>query len=116
MAATWTAKLKFLVQGSAPEPYVVTFLRRGPGNLSAYCTCPAGQHGQYCKHRVRLLIGDTTGVVGGDTDEVETVASWLGGSDIEQAMQEVRQAEAKADAAKKRLSAAKKKVARAMMD
>lgn len=109
-------RLSFLVQGSQDDPYEVTFLRRGPGNLSAYCTCRAGQNGQYCKHRVRLLIGDMTDVVGGDASGAETVASWLVGSDVERAMQEVRHAELEADAAKKRLSAAKRKVARAMMD
>lgn len=38
---------RFLVQGSAPEPYVVEFFRRG-SNLTAECTCPAGLLGQHC--------------------------------------------------------------------
>jgi uncharacterized Zn finger protein len=43
----------FLVQGSAEEPYKVTFRKKG-NNLSAYCTCPAGENGQYCKHRIEV--------------------------------------------------------------
>jgi uncharacterized Zn finger protein len=52
----------FIVQGSADEPYKVTFRRKG-NNLSAYCTCPAGENGQYCKHRFRILAGCDDGIV-----------------------------------------------------
>jgi len=48
--------VSFSVQGSAPEPYHVLFRRNG-ANLSAYCTCPAGENGMYCKHRIRILQG-----------------------------------------------------------
>jgi len=36
-------KVFFLVQGSAAEPYEVVFKLRDDNNLSAYCTCQAGQ-------------------------------------------------------------------------
>lgn len=45
----------FLVQGSAEEPYKVTFKKNG-SNLSAYCTCPAGENCQFCKHRFRMAL------------------------------------------------------------
>lgn len=47
-------QIKFLVIGSSENPYEVNFIRRG-NNLSAHCTCPAGENGQYCKHRFRNL-------------------------------------------------------------
>ena len=107
--------LTFNVQGSAEEPYVVEFRKEG-SNLSAYCTCPAGEVGQYCKHRFRLLQGDTEGLVGGNAEAVTKVMSWLPGTDVEAALIELGRAEALFDQAKKEVSAVKKKLARAMRD
>ena len=38
-------EIRFEVQGSADQPYGVVFARRDPGNLPAYCSCPAGEKG-----------------------------------------------------------------------
>jgi hypothetical protein len=46
---------RFLVQGSAPSPCKVVFVKEDK-NLTATCTCPAGQNGQYCKHRFATPI------------------------------------------------------------
>ncbi len=105
--------IKFLVQGSAPEPYQVTFTKT-KNNLNAFCTCPAGDNGQYCKHRFSILSGSTTSIVSHNHDEVVLIQSWLPGSDVEKALKEVTEAEHECDLAKKRLSLAKKKVAKAM--
>ena len=105
--------MTFSVQGSAEEPYSVEFRRDG-ANLSAYCTCAAGAVGQYCKHRFRILQGDFEGLVGGSTEEVKKVASWLGGTDVESAILELAKAETVLEQAKKDVSAAKKKLARAL--
>lgn len=104
-----------MVQGSAAEPYEVTIQRDGP-NLTARCSCPAGIVGQYCKHRFGLLAGDASGIVSENAAEVARVATWLGGSDLELALQELASSEAALEAAKRRVSQAKKVVARAMMD
>ena len=47
--------LQFLVQGSSAEPYE-TFVQAGK-ELSASCTCQAGQNGSHCKHRLNILEG-----------------------------------------------------------
>lgn len=109
-------EIRFKVQGSAAEPYDVVFIQRGLGNLSAYCSCPAGVNGQYCKHRFGILEGSVKGVVSGNESEVEVVASWLPGTDVEAAMKQVAVIEKEAAEIKKKLSAAKKEVARAMRD
>jgi uncharacterized Zn finger protein len=109
-------EIRFEVQGSALEPYRVSFLKRSDKNLSAYCTCPAGENGQYCKHRFRILDGITKEIVKGNLDDVKIVQSWLPGTDLEEAMIEMRRLEKEAENIKKALSEAKKNVARAMRD
>lgn len=105
----------FLVQGSAPEPYKVTFRKNGT-NLSAYCTCPAGENGQHCKHRLGILSGSTKSIVSKNTSDVEVVCDWLPGSDIEEAWLEHTRLESELIKVKRNLSEAKKALARAMRD
>ena len=108
-------RIEFLVQGSAVEPYRVTFMKEGT-NLSAYCTCPAGENGQYCKHRFSILEGSTKGIVSENAADAATVISWLAGTDVQAAMIEVKRLEAEAAELTKRLSRAKKSLARAMLN
>ncbi len=107
--------IKFLVKGSAPTPYRVTFSKEND-NLNAYCTCPAGENGQYCKHRFSILSGSTSFIESDNSEQVEVVRSWLPGSDVEVALMELAEAEHEHDHAKKRLSLAKKSVAKAMRE
>jgi hypothetical protein len=106
--------IQFKVQGSAPEPYTTVFKRDG-ANLTAHCTCPAGEVGQYCKHRLRILSGETDGIVSGNETDVPTVQLWLMGTDVETALNDFVQAERRFDDAKKELDKSKKKLARALM-
>jgi len=107
---------EFLVQGSAPEPYVVSFRRREAKNISAYCTCPAGESGMSCKHRIRILRGLLEGIVSKNTTDVSTVAGWLAGSDVEAALRTIDELEKETDRIKKALSAAKKALAQCLLD
>ncbi len=108
-------KIKFLVQGSAPEPYIVVFNKDG-NNLTALCDCPAGENGMYCKHRFRILAGSSEGIVSDNIKDVEIVKSWVKGSDVEKAMDELHQAEMDFEKMKKKVSALKKKLARKLID
>lgn len=105
--------LVFLVKGSSPDPYRVTFSRNGK-NITAFCTCPAGENGQHCKHRLEILAGSATNVVSENVEQVAEVASWLPGSDIEDAWVEVKRLEYEAGEIKAQLSQAKKELAKAM--
>jgi uncharacterized Zn finger protein len=106
----------FLVQGSAEQPYSVSFSSRESGNLTATCSCPAGLVKQYCKHRLNILMGDVTDIVSGNEERVHTVYGWFAGSDVEAALKEIQRLEEEMEKLKKRLSAAKKDVAKAMAD
>lgn len=102
-------KVEFLIQGSAIEPYKVTFQKTGQ-HLSAFCTCPAGMNGQYCKHRFSIFHGGTEGIVSNNLNEVKVVIDLLAGTDIEDALIEMGQAEIEAERAKKIIAKAKKKI------
>jgi hypothetical protein len=104
--------LIFYVQGSAAEPYIVSFKKIGE-NLLAYCTCPAGDNGQYCKHRFSILGGFTDGIVSGNESDVTVVTSWLSGTDVEIAMKNLVDAEEKFEESKGKLAVAKKQLAKA---
>jgi hypothetical protein len=102
----------FLIKGSASESYKVTFEKDG-SNLSAYCTCRAGKHGQYCKHRFAILEGKVDAVMSENVVDVKKVVGWLPGTDVERALQDVALAEKELARAKKKLSAAKRSLAAA---
>lgn len=104
--------IEFLVQGSAPNPYRVTFELSGV-RLSAFCTCPAGEKGQYCKHRFNILAGKTDGVVS-NADQVALIPTWLPGTELKVALDNLAAAEAALEKAQKTVASAKKKVAAAM--
>ena len=108
-------KLSFLVQGSAQEPYEVSFLKSND-NLNAYCTCPAGELGQFCKHKFNILEGSTKAVVSDNADQVEVVTNWLAGSDVEAALVALYEVQFELSKLKKKLSLARKEVARVMRE
>ncbi len=107
-------EIRFLVQGSAAEPYETTFIKDGD-KLSAFCTCPAGIHGQYCKHRFGILGGVDEAVVSENAGEVKKVVGWLVGTELEEVMKDYESAERDFKNAKNRLAKIKKVVARTMM-
>jgi uncharacterized Zn finger protein len=107
-------QIAFQVQGSSSTPYLVIFQKDG-ANLNASCSCAAGQNGQYCKHRISILVdGSKEGVVSENVDQVAVVHSWLHGTDVEVALAELAEAELKLEAAKRAVSSLKKRVAQAL--
>jgi len=79
-----------------------------------FCTCAAGQNGQYCKHRFQILEGSTEGIVSGNSEHVPTVMAWLPGTDVAEAMAALAEAEREFERAKKVVTNAKKNLASAM--
>ncbi len=107
------SELVFLVKGSTPKPYEVTFFKDG-ASLTALCTCPAGEYGNLCKHRVAILDGKTASISGENAGDVPTVVEWLKGTDVEAALNELRVAEKDKDRSKDDVMALKKKLAKVM--
>lgn len=106
-------ELNFHVKGSSAEPYELTFIKDGD-SLTALCSCPAGQYGNFCKHRIAILDGNGKAIVSDNADQVVTVVAWLQGTDVAAALTEFRVIEASKEASKSELIAAKRKLARTM--
>jgi uncharacterized Zn finger protein len=106
-------QLVFQVKGSSPEPYEVTFIKDGT-SLTALCTCPAGQFGGICKHRVAILEGKTRGVASDNADQLATVGRWLVGTDVEASLAELKAAQKNRETSMHDIAALKRKLARAM--
>lgn len=107
-------RMEFLVQGSEVEPYRVILEKQGE-NLNAYCTCAAGANGQYCKHRFRILSGNSQGLIAADLANLCRAVDWLVGTDVEAAISALAKAEDGFATAKAALAEAKRTVAKAMM-
>lgn len=101
------------VKGSSSKPYELTFIKDG-ASLTALCTCPAGQFGNSCKHRIAILDGKSDLLTSGTAEQVQTVTEWLAGTDVEAALSKLREAEKDSECSKKDLAALKKDLARAM--
>jgi hypothetical protein len=109
-------EISFYVEGSSEDPYMVIFIQRPESNLSAYCSCPAGENGIYCKHRFNILDGKLDAIVSDNIDDVEIIQEWYLGSDIEVARDKVKSIEKEAAKVKRELTKAKKEVSKAMYD
>lgn len=106
--------IKFLVQGSAKTPYELIFERDGT-QIAAFCTCPAGENGTACKHRLSIFSGLDTGIVSGNAEKVTEIVAWLPGSTLAADMAELDEAERNFERAKTAVAKAKKKLAATMM-
>lgn len=108
--------IQFLVQGSAPLAYEVTFQKDTDTRVfRAYCTCPAGLNGQFCKHRTSILEANTKGIVSDNADQVAAVVSWLAGTEAETAFEAVGAAGRELERAKLALTNGKKTLAKTML-
>jgi hypothetical protein len=103
----------FLVSGSAAKPYEVEFVKDEAG-LKVYCNCLAGSHGSHCKHRLNLLMGDSTGLVEGSSEHFELISKWLKGTDLETVLEEFISAQQDKPQDKIRLAKAKKAISKFM--
>lgn len=78
------------------------------------CDCPAGENGQYCKHRFALISGDKREVIKADAP-VGEIAKLVAGSRLEAAIDAMHKQEAVVKKAQADLCAIKKTVASAML-
>ena len=108
-------QIEFTVRGMKGDLYTCTFQRDGD-NLNAFCTCPDGHAGNYCKHRIALLDGNQTIVVSNNAKQVDDLPEMVSGTDVEtalvvlsEAIQVFQQAEASLVEAQRGLARAMRK-------
>ena len=109
-------KLEFTVSSSSSSELYYVHLHRYENKLICTCTCPAGQKQQACKHRLSILDGDMTNVQGGDTDRASEIKDFLVGSDVETALEKLRDLNSQKDALDKQIKAQKKLLSRTLQD
>lgn len=84
------------------------------GRLRVHCGCPAGVLGKWCKHKMHLLTGDISGVLGdfvpADMDEA---LAWIKQSEFPRLLDEMKFAENEMLTAKKRMDNARKSLEKA---
>ncbi len=107
-----TKEIMFLVQGSSPEPYRVKF-QKSTTSFTAHCSCPAGQNGMQCKHRLNILMGLTDAIISNNVNEVEIIQGWLANTPTDEAMQSLANIDKQYSSIKKALSKAKKNLSKA---
>ena len=101
--------LEFLVQGSDPTPYKVTFTK-DQGYIKATCTCKAGLIGILCKHRLSLLDGEKGALVSDNSDQLLDLSPWLSVSKLAAAISEIVQLESKKKEIEAKIKRSKKVV------
>lgn len=106
--------IKFLVQGSAEDPYEIKFHKQD-NKLIATCSCPAGENGMHCKHRISILTGHPNNLVSKNENDIPTVLEWLKGTSLEAALNVEMEAEREFIRADKAYAAAKKALAKIML-
>ncbi len=106
---------EFSVKGSKGDVYQIVFARTD-NNLTVTCTCPAGEVGTHCKHRLALLEGLADNLLSNNKDDLAKLFQLISGTDVEVALARYHAAEQAYQDAKRALTGAKKGLARAMRD
>ena len=105
--------MKFIFKSSSTdEEYTVT-VEEMPGEVSIFCTCPAGSNGTHCKHRLAILDGDDSKTIRA-THPAAEVKAVLAGTQLGASLDHLKECEMQAAEATANLKAAKKQLARAM--
>jgi uncharacterized Zn finger protein len=107
-------RLVFEVQGSGADPYTIVATRAG-GRFWITCTCPAGENGSHCKHRVALLAGVVDTLVSENPEEVARLPAMMEGTSLPALLAEFNTASDELEAAKRKMDKLKKRLNRALL-
>jgi len=107
--------LEFVISDTAGQIYQVA-AKRSDDNLTITCSCPKGEQGDLCKHRLALLHGDGSGLVSNNPDDVLKLGDLIIGTDVEDLMIKFARCEAELETVKHDLDKLRLNLAAAMMD
>ncbi len=105
--------MEYLVKSkSSGTEYLIEVFPTDDGPVIT-CTCPAGENGQYCKHRFALIRGDEKELVQ-SSHPVADLQAMVAGSRLEAAINEMLAQEKAVQREQSKLRSIKKAVARIM--
>ncbi|MCA0905149.1 SWIM zinc finger family protein [Ruegeria marisrubri] len=105
--------MKFTFKSSSSDAEYTVTVEKTQDDILIFCTCPAGENGQQCKHRLSILEGDDSKVISA-THPASEVAAILPGTRLGNSLVYLRECEAMLASSQAALKKAKKQVARAM--
>ena len=115
---TTKRSLQFSVQDALGDVHHVVIEQDAANtiNLTAHCSCSEANDAGLCVHRLEILSGDAHGVVAANSADLETLARWIAGSDIEAAMKELARAKSDVRLAMEKVEYARAMLAKRMLD
>ncbi len=105
--------MEFLIQSRSSGSQYIIGVFEEDGRPVMTCTCPAGEMGSFCKHRIALIEGDFSEVIRSTHDPVG-IGPALAGSELSASVQQMREQELTIKAAQTVLKMIKKGVGRLM--
>ena len=102
---------------SGEESYHVNVSSTAEHGITIMCDCAAGEWGKYCKHKMGVVLGDTTILFDDEQiDSFKEISNWIVSSNYPNLFSEIRVVEKELAEAKKNVKSKKKKIARFMRE
>jgi uncharacterized Zn finger protein len=100
--------IEILSKSSSGNPYTVRFYI-DENTISAFCSCPAGDHRKLCKHVIRMINGDDSILYDSSQKTIlDEICSHLQGTTIPSLLSELSESEILLEKAQKNVKKVKK--------
>ena len=101
-------RIEILAKSSSGDPYTVRFYLE-EDEISAFCSCPAGEHRKLCKHVIRIINGDDSILYDSNQKQIfMKIGSHLQSTVVPLLLSELNKSETMLENAKKNAKKAKK--------
>jgi hypothetical protein len=102
--------LELIVRSSSSDEVYFLKAYETHAGVRFTCSCPAGENGQHCTHRIALANGDTSRLVQPNDVAVKALITMLSTTSIPQTVKRIVELEQIAASIKKEISDEKKKL------
>lgn len=107
--------IELLARSSSDAPYTVRFYIEENG-ISAFCSCPAGDHRKLCKHVIRMINSDDSILYDSNQKSIlDEICLHLQKTTIPSLLSELNESEVLLDKAKKNVEKMKKALEKAVL-
>lgn len=85
-------EIKILVKSKTQSKPRAVSIKQDEFGLSFFCNCPAGKHGELCKHKMAVASGDDTVLYDEKQGEdFKKIADWVNQSDYPDLIKELKE-------------------------